>query len=541
MLATIIIWIYITLISFVVGVRFCKQPIPRFASTTIVGFIILTALATLLSLFMPISGWASAASLALAILLIAIYPQRYLKIASAGFRRLLERDMIWIAPLFLIFAAFFITQTIQPIQNYDTGLYHAQAIRWLEQFGTVPGLGNLHFRLAMSSGWFVSGALFSFSFLKTQSFHVINGWLILMSTLYLLTNWNFKKPDISTIAKLCALPLMFFLFTTDVATPSPDVPAAIFVVLSILFVLEKLDDKVIILMACFTLTLKLSVITVLLIPLYLLIREVVKKRWRAVLVMVAIMSAVIIPALVRNYIQSGYITYPATYLNFMHPDWQLNKTDAVAVQQSIEQWAKVPHATSNDYFNQGIRGWFPTWYQNQPQYLINYLWAIAALSFINLIGLLIMAKKRPGFIQEHALVIISGISVIGGVVFWLISAPSFRFGQGFIAASSMMLISYPLYLVCRRIPRATIIIGIVSIVYCLIYTNDHFTSYSIVKLHLKYPADYPVTAVEDRLGTGTVWSPVNGDQCWYATLPCTPYPNGTMTLRGESLKNGFRR
>ncbi len=28
--------------------------------------------------------------------------------------------------------------------HYDTGLYHAQAIRWIEEYGVVPGLANLH-------------------------------------------------------------------------------------------------------------------------------------------------------------------------------------------------------------------------------------------------------------------------------------------------------------------------------------------------------------------------------------------------------------
>lgn len=32
--------------------------------------------------------------------------------------------------------------TTQSPGQYDTGLYHAQAIRWVEEYGVVPGLGN---------------------------------------------------------------------------------------------------------------------------------------------------------------------------------------------------------------------------------------------------------------------------------------------------------------------------------------------------------------------------------------------------------------
>ena len=28
--------------------------------------------------------------------------------------------------------------------HFDSGLYHAQAIRWIEEYGVVPGLANLH-------------------------------------------------------------------------------------------------------------------------------------------------------------------------------------------------------------------------------------------------------------------------------------------------------------------------------------------------------------------------------------------------------------
>lgn len=38
--------------------------------------------------------------------------------------------------------------------HYDTDLYHAQAIRWIEEFGAVKGLGNLHNRFAYNSAFF---------------------------------------------------------------------------------------------------------------------------------------------------------------------------------------------------------------------------------------------------------------------------------------------------------------------------------------------------------------------------------------------------
>ena len=43
--------------------------------------------------------------------------------------------------------------------HVDTGLYHAQAIRWIEEYGVVCGLGNLHSRFAYNSAAFALCAL----------------------------------------------------------------------------------------------------------------------------------------------------------------------------------------------------------------------------------------------------------------------------------------------------------------------------------------------------------------------------------------------
>lgn len=46
--------------------------------------------------------------------------------------------------------------------TYDTGLYYAQAIHWIESFGVVPGLANLHIRLGFNSTLFLLAAFLGF-------------------------------------------------------------------------------------------------------------------------------------------------------------------------------------------------------------------------------------------------------------------------------------------------------------------------------------------------------------------------------------------
>lgn len=60
--------------------------------------------------------------------------------------------------------------------HYDSDLYHAQSIRWIEEYGVVPGLGNLHERFAYNSSFFALSALFSMKFLCGTSMHTMSGF-----------------------------------------------------------------------------------------------------------------------------------------------------------------------------------------------------------------------------------------------------------------------------------------------------------------------------------------------------------------------------
>ncbi|MBO5504613.1 MAG: hypothetical protein J5969_09070 [Lachnospiraceae bacterium] len=64
--------------------------------------------------------------------------------------------------------------------HVDTGLYHAQSIRWAEEYGAVPGLALLHNRLGYNSAAFPLTALYSMKFLTGRSLHGAAGYLALL-------------------------------------------------------------------------------------------------------------------------------------------------------------------------------------------------------------------------------------------------------------------------------------------------------------------------------------------------------------------------
>lgn len=82
------------------------------------------------------------------------------------------------------------------VGHYDTYLYHAQAIHWIEEYGVVPGLGNLHSRLAYNSSFLSLQALFSLKFLAGQSLHSMNGfvmWILLSYAVCAMKFWHKKR------------------------------------------------------------------------------------------------------------------------------------------------------------------------------------------------------------------------------------------------------------------------------------------------------------------------------------------------------------
>lgn len=74
--------------------------------------------------------------------------------------------------------------TSRGYMHVDTGLYHAQAIRWIEEYGVVPGLGNLHSRFAYNSAAFPLCAIYGMRWMAggswTESMHAVQGFLALL-------------------------------------------------------------------------------------------------------------------------------------------------------------------------------------------------------------------------------------------------------------------------------------------------------------------------------------------------------------------------
>ena len=60
----------------------------------------------------------------------------------------------------------------------DTGIYHAQAIRIIEEYGIIKGLGNFQLHFAYNSSYLALCALFTLSFILPFALHTMTGFIM---------------------------------------------------------------------------------------------------------------------------------------------------------------------------------------------------------------------------------------------------------------------------------------------------------------------------------------------------------------------------
>ena len=156
--------------------RFSFLPInssaPDLANTVILGIITLTTVISFTSLVTPITKYVHLGILSL-LLIYSVHDRQYLfTTIRSFFLKIKSRPFLFILGIICLFSA--ILHASGPVTLFDTGLYHAQAVKWINEYGTVPGLGNLHHRLAFNSSWFYFSSFFDIMAFNGKSYHIVN-------------------------------------------------------------------------------------------------------------------------------------------------------------------------------------------------------------------------------------------------------------------------------------------------------------------------------------------------------------------------------
>lgn len=430
--------------------------------------------------------------------------------------------------------------------HYDTGLYHAQSIRWIEEYGVVPGLGNLHSRLAYNSAAFCLSALYSMAFLGGQSFHCCAGFLAFLLAVVCfeaVRKGRERKLLLSDIARIMGLYYLLNIYD-EMISPASDyfmVLLVFFIVIRWLELTERREASyapyaLLSLLSVVVVSMKLSGAFLLLLVLKPAVMMLKEKCGGQIAKFLVLGVLVIAPFLVRNVILSGWLVYPFTAVDLFDFDFKIPKGMADYDSKEIQVFGRG--YTDVTRYEEPFSMWFPNWFESLSA--TDSLFLILAVSgiFIFLAFLIyaLLFKKKDMVDSLHVM----GTFIVC-FLFWLFSAPLIRYGCVFLWLSAVLPWGYLYGRLSPHTDRfrlaALVLLGIS--VYKLAAFGTEVGENASAD-HLIWQKDYENFETESyELHGYTFYYPKQGDRTGYQDFPAAPLKAGDI-FRGSSIRDGFK-
>lgn len=530
-----------------------QRPRTSLLLTLLAGLVLVTSLASIFSLWLNLSAL-TLTLITLGALLILAWEWRFDRLVSLGqLLRLPATGKGWLLVM-LVLLGLVLDLSTRRAANPDTGIYHAQAIRWMETYPVVPGLGNLHTRFAYNSAWLVANAQFSLAFTGIQSFHVLPGLWLAVFGLYAFGGIKRviqQTAQPSDWLKSLLLPLAFFTIARESASPGTDFPA----ILLLWFVLvEWMADQeqpgenthrpvLLALVAIFAVTVKLSVTPVALFSAILFLRYLGARLVRPAATIALGAVLILVPWLARNVVLSGYLVYPEPALGVFDVDWKVPAGIAEDEKLIIQSWARIPREDRSVVQAMSLATWSKIWYLNKDPFDRALLWGVGLGLPGMALAWLLRRKVRhaPGFDPRRYGVAYFVFYV--GLIFWFVSAPDLRFGYGFVIGALLLGALPWLSLFQFWLARRGKTIGIAILFITLLgWGLQYRTIEPRTILHrLLLPKEYTsMSTAPCALYNKTILCAEWYGECGYAAFPCNPAANPEAGLRGTDYRDGFR-
>lgn len=549
MLSTILTWIVIITICFLIGYAFLHILCLNGDETTfniekavLLGVVVTTVYAEIFSVFSGLSGMAflGIAILALICVVWILASKKTVKVKKLSVK--LHFSKIRFTAIIIAFIGVLLWTNLVP-QHYDTYLYHAQAIHWAEDYGLIPGLGTLHFRLAYNSAFMPLQALFSFKWLFGQSLHTINGLVTLLILTYnILTIRREDKIQCSDCLKIGVM-LYIAYDCIQISSPNSDTFALLLVFYICTKWVEFAEREIknyepyafLSVIAVYATSLKLSAGILVILCIYPAVMMVKQRKWISILKYLLLGIIIILPLMIRGYFISGYPLYPYDVFSFLMPDWKMNYSTLLADRGDIISWARGNYDVTRN--NEPLFRWIGEWFRN-----INLLWKVVSiLALISIIYLVITIIKKEIYKTNVSMTWIL-ICTIGFVAFWLLSAPLPRYGIMYMIVL-ISIASYYLLRNCFRICKVMLpILFILIVIYGVTYIGymmltDNQMPQIVMQNDYK---DKKVSSFEYM--NAEFYVPSDSDQTGYWCFPSTMGNDifEYIEFRGNTLEGGFR-
>ena len=347
-------WIYILFTTLNFGCFLDKilgLKVKNFAVISILGLFLTTIIASLWAIFGRINLEFHIVFLLLNIILILSNKVAILSIYRNFYNEIknLEKSL----KIFLgIITFFIIAQCASVPYAIDNESYYIQSIKWINEFGFVKGLANIHFFLGQTSGWHITQSAFNFSFLYNK-FNDLSGFCLLLGNIFAIQKLNdyFKNHDKTNLI-IGLFPLANVFLFQFISAPSPDMPIYVFTFIIFAYFLEnygKINNEtfnLISILVLFCLYIKTTAIGLCLLPLIMVFQNFKQLK----IYKITFLSILILGLFVaKNMIVTGYALFPMTNNFGFVADYQIPEKIAVLYYTLTKYFA---YSLTEEQFNQ---------------------------------------------------------------------------------------------------------------------------------------------------------------------------------------------
>lgn len=437
----------------------------------------------------------------------------------------------------------------------DNESYYIQTIKWINEYGFVKGLANLHFFLAQTSGWHILQSAYNFSFLYDK-FNDISGFCLLLGNIFSITKLNeyFKNKDQNYLI-IGLLPLANVFFFQFISSPSPDIPVYIFSFLIFFYFLQNLKKlnaehfNLIVILVLFLLFIKTTSFALIFIPILLLaknFKKLLPHLFKSILISIIILSLFVI----KNIIISGFPFFPIINFHLFETDYRIPETIAKLYYGETKLYGYF--LTNEQYNKMSVSDLFIRWFTLPKLH--------GLFNKINIILIILCPIFIYKFFNKKEIWVLYFIMCLQ-LAFLFCTSPQYRFFMNFLLFFSFFLMA--LFLNQKRIIYLSLYFSIFITGFVLlipinlnIFTKNKFvlstSNFSAKNIFFPYKNTKSNTTFE-YLQNGNLhfYSPVENDFFWSSgdgKLPCVNktqieyfdyYYKIKPQMRTTNLKDGF--
>ncbi len=458
---------------------------------------------------------------------------------------------------------------IGPSAIYDTGLYHLQAVRWNQAFPVVPGLGNLHSRLAFNNSCFLLQAQALLGPWRSTGFGIVNGLLALAVTAQAslsLVRIAKRQSDsylADAIGSLLLLPVIVMatrslaVSTFFISSMSPDVTVSLFHFAALGYAAHLLARPPG--AATAQRTVELLVLTTSLLTasvciktsnapfafvLFLALLAAVtiewarsgRRWWRPVLITVGVSSLLFVPWAARGVILSGYPVFPIELLSVDVP-WRLPASATQAMRDILLLWSRggQPHSPGDPW----VQSWLLHWIRSDVALFslpVGLAVVAAAMALLRL-------RAGSASVRERRAMAVLLLATSAALLTWWVTAPDPRYGFQLFYSLAICVAAWAICvplgansaIVMRRL-ALTLAVPVVVVLAFRVHFAWHRREMPLLDALVAVTLPIPMSprghtilpeAPLRRFTTGSgliIHVPVDNDQAWDAPLPSAPAP-----------------